>query len=200
MKLNFSGKYYHDITFIPQWITKNVLSDWKEVKEFTIESVEEYSAKSFVVEGKVTYNFENGELHTMKFYVPKNHFNEDKAKEFVVSKIVETGKGEGYVEIVVSAKELAKTHGALSIDDLSKSLDQHNKNNNTNYVIVDSEYFKKLSENYLKFEAYLEKEKIKAEKKAAKANKKDEVKSEIPEGVEEPDFESEDEDGNFEEE
>ncbi|MCS5736445.1 Ulp1 family isopeptidase [Herbiconiux daphne] len=136
----------------------------------------------------------------MKFYVPKNHFNEDKAKEFVVSKIVETGKGEGYVEIVVSAKELAKTHGALSIDDLSKSLDQHNKNNNTNYVIVDSEYFKKLSENYLKFEAYLEKEKIKAEKKAAKANKKDEVKSEIPEGVEEPDFESEDEDGNFEEE
>ncbi|NEL56709.1 hypothetical protein, partial [Goekera deserti] len=76
----------------------------------------------------------------------------------------------------------------------------HNKNNNTNYVIVDSEYFKKLSENYLKFEAYLEKEKIKAEKKAAKANKKDEVKSEIPEGVEEPDFESEDEDGNFEEE
>lgn len=191
MKLNFSGKYYHDITFIPQWITKNVLSDWKEVKEFTIESVEEYSTKSFVVEGKVTYNFENGELHTMKFYVPKNHFDGDKAKEFVVSKIVETGKGEGLIK-----KEL----DVLSIDDLSKSLDQHNKNNNTDYVIVDSEYFKKLSENYLKFEAYLEKEKIKAKKKAVKANKKDEVKSEIPEGVEEPDFESEDEDGNFEEE
>lgn len=88
MNIEFNFKNFKDIKFIPQWITKNVLSDWDEVVAGKLTSINEYTTKSYIVEGEVTYMLEenmNEVTKSISFYVPKKSINIDLFKDFKVN-------------------------------------------------------------------------------------------------------------------